>query len=76
MAWARRSREEKETYFPNYAVTRRQKRYIANKRMEEEGMTKFRKKYYEVEKRGPVILRHQLPTKFAEQWREKWQEEQ
>lgn len=75
MAWARRSKEDKETYFPNYAVTRKQKRYIANKKMEEEGRERFRHHSYTSIQKGNFITITRNPSYFAKHWREYVEEE-
>lgn len=75
MAWARRQDKTEKTVPHNYAVTREQKRFIANKRMEEEGRKKFRKQLYQIETKGAMVFRRPIPSDFSKEWRDKWQEE-
>lgn len=61
----------KNTRVPtNYAVTRGQKRYIARRKMEEEGKKKVCKSSYTGIKKGNFVTQHKNPSYFAEHWRE------
>lgn len=62
--------EIKEYYYPNYAVTRKQKRYIADVKMAEAGMTKYRHHSYSVLRKGTFEERTKNPSYFAQHWRE------
>lgn len=68
--------EEKDKYYyPNYAVTRRQKRFIANRKMKEAGERKYRKHSYSTISKGSFEVYTRNPSFFAEHWREaKYQE--
>lgn len=54
----------------DYAVTRKQKRYRAKIKMEEEGKKQFCKHSYTGIKKGSFITQTKVPSYFAEHWKE------
>lgn len=54
----------------NYAVTRKQKRYIARQEMAKKGEKKFCKHSYSGMKTGNFTYYNRLPSSFAEHWKE------
>lgn len=54
----------------NYAVTRKQKRYIAKRKMEKEGKRHFCKHSYMGITKGRFTVQNKIPSYFAEHWRE------
>jgi hypothetical protein len=54
----------------NYAVTRKQKRFIARRKMEEEGKHRVCHHSYTGMRNGNFEYRTRVPSYFAENWRE------
>jgi hypothetical protein len=54
----------------NYAVTRKQKRYIARKNMEDVGKQHICKHSYSTIKQGSFVIYTKIPSEFAKHWRE------
>ena len=54
----------------NYAVTRKQKRFIAKQKMKEEGKTGFCKHSHTGMKKGRFTYYTRMPSYFAEHWKE------
>lgn len=54
----------------DYAVTRKQKRYIAKENMKKAGKRNFCKHSYTSVKRGLFIVYNKVPSYFAEHWKE------
>lgn len=54
----------------NYAVTRKQKRYIAKQNMEKAEKKQFCKHSYIGMKKGRFTVQTRVPSYFAEHWRE------
>lgn len=62
--------DKKEYYYPNYAVTRKQKRFIANRKMKEANQKNYRRHSYEVLQNGSFEMYTRKPSFFAEHWRD------
>lgn len=54
----------------DYAVTRKQKRYISKRNMVKEGKVQFCKHSYTGIKRGNFISQTIVPSFFSEHWKE------
>lgn len=53
----------------NYAVTRKQKRYIAKRKMEKDGIKNFCKHSFSSIKKGDFVTYTRNPSYFAKNWR-------
>lgn len=54
----------------DYIITRKQKRFIAKRRMKEEGKTNYCKHSYTGIKKGNFTYYTRVPSYFSEHWRE------